>query len=263
MDCTQARELMWEKNLPEEFLAHIEACPECKKEYELVRKTKNALSSKDDLKERILVAAALDKRRRTALRITRIAAVFLVVFAVGIFGKLALDSGLKLVNDCEMDFAPTTEHKSESSTVGGTQNGFFEMLDGAASKDSVEAEPMAPEEPMEPPVVESEEAVEEEAPAVEDSIFADDVGMLMNIYKDMHSLSYHTADIIVSGSDMTGVCDALSELGAQIVDSHIEIEGDFYFEAQDCLTRTDFDILLASSSESVNKTLVYFEDLLK
>ena len=268
MDCKQAKELMWEKDLPAEFFEHIETCPECKSEYELVKKTKTALSSKDDLTERILVAAMLDKRRRTALRITRIAAVFLVVFAVGVFGKLALDSGLKTANDCEMNFAPTTEYKSESSTVGGTQNGFFETFDGAMSEDAAEAEPMTPEEPMEKPVAEDREEIMEETvedlPTVEsDRVYADDVGMLMNVYKDMHSLSYHTADIIVSGDDVSGVCDTLFELGAEKVDSHIEIDGDFYFEAQDLLVRAGFDILYVSSSESVNKTLIYFEDLMK
>lgn len=265
MDCTQAKELMWENDLPEEFFEHIEACPECKNEYELVKKTKIALSSKDNMKERILVAATLDKRRRTALKITRIAAAFLVVFAVGIFARIAIDSGLKTANDSEMELAPTLNYDKAESAVGTTNNGFTGLFDGASKDDREEfaEEPMAPEEPMEAPIVESEEALEEEAPTVEDSIFSDDVCMLMNVYKDMHSLSYHSADIIVAGGDIVGVCDALHELGAVIVDSHIEIEGDFYFEAQDIVTLAGFDTLFASSSESVNKTLVYLVDLIK
>jgi len=265
MDCKQAKELMWEKDLSAEFLEHIESCPECKSEYELIKRTKTALSSKDNLTERILVAATLDKRRRTALKITRIAAVFLVVFAVGIFAKLALESGLKTANDCEMEFAPTTQNKSESSTVVGTQNGFFETFDGALGCDRAEAEePMASEESMDKPVVEDMEEAVEGLPTVEsDRVYSDDVGMLMNVYKDIHSLSYHTADIIVSGDDVSGVCDTLFELGAEKVDLHVEIDGDFYFEAQDLLVRAGFDILYVSSSESVNKTLIYFEDLMK
>lgn len=127
MDCTQAKELMWEKDLPEEFFRHIESCPECKSEYELVKKTKTALSSKDDLTQRILVAATLDKRRRTALRITRIAAAALVVFAVGIFARIALDSGLKTANDCEMELAPTLDYNAESA-VGTTITDFQDCL---------------------------------------------------------------------------------------------------------------------------------------
>lgn len=124
---------------------------------------------------------------------------------------------------------------------------------------------MAPEESMiddTPVAFDKEEA--KDTPVTESApVYADDVGMLMNVYKDMHSLSYHTADIIVSGGDLSGVCDTLFELGAQNVDSHVEINGDFYFEAQELLALAGFDILYVSSSESVNKTLIYFEDLMK
>lgn len=265
MDCKQARELMWEKDLPAEFFAHIETCSDCRKEYELIKKTKTALSSKDNVKERILVAATLDKRRRTALRITRIAAAFLVVFAVGIFAKLALDTGLKTANDCEANFAPNLEYKAESSTAA-TVGGI--LFDGVANDEFYEAEePMESTESEEDyDVPHAEEPMAEKPVTTEDAkneILRDDVGMLMNVYKDMHSLSYHTADIIVSGDDVSGVCNALYELGAEEVDSHIEIAGDFYFEAQDLLTRAGFDILYVSSSESINKTLIYFEDLMK
>ena len=261
MDCKQIRELMWENDLPEEFFEHIEACPECKSEYELARKTKTALSSRDDLKERILVAATLEKRRRIALNITRIAASLMVVLAVGIFAKLAIDSGMKTAEDCEAELPPTLGYDRAESMVG-TTNGFGELLDGVVKDEAAveEAESSMPyqDKPIEAPTVELEEAVIEE-----DVAFEDDACMLMNVYKDMHELSYHTADIVVAGDDLAGVINALSELGAQRVDSHIEIEGDFYFEVQDCLARADFDILFVSSSESVKKTLIYLEDLIK
>ena len=260
MDCTQAKELMWETDLPEEFFEHIESCPECKKEYELIKKTKTALASKDDMTCRILVAAMMEKRRRLAARIIRVAAVFLVVLSVGIFARLAIDSGLKFEQDSAENFAPALDYDAAES-VTGTTNGFF---DGGTKDEYFEVnEPASPEDSFMDSVITESEAVEEEAPVAEDMVFDDDVSMLMNVYKDMHGLSYHTADIIVSGDDTLGASDALEELGARMVDSHIEIEGDFYFEAQELLTRAGFDVLFVSSSESVNKTLVYFEELIK
>ena len=36
MDCEKIRELMWENELDEKTLSHIEACPECKKQFEII-----------------------------------------------------------------------------------------------------------------------------------------------------------------------------------------------------------------------------------
>ncbi|MBQ9975100.1 MAG: hypothetical protein IJP16_01205 [Clostridia bacterium] len=274
MTCNDFRSYMWEDNVPDEALKHLEECPECKKEYELVKKMRSSLASSEDMTGRIMARIVKEKRRQIFKTVSRIAAALVILFAVGIFARLAINSGFvakESVNDNgafeseEIGFVTKSESTASDDrdySSDGSLNDIFDYNYPMEAEPEEDFVPMEPESPApEPetasgsPNMEKDTVESEEAPA-------HDLYMLLNEYKDNHGISQHTADIIVSGGSLDEVLDTLYELGAVIVDSHVEIDGDYYFEAQTLLEKAGFTVALTSSSETVKKTLIYFEDLL-
>ncbi len=274
MNCDNFRRLMWEDNLPDEALKHLEECPECKKEYELVKKMRSSLASREDMTGRIMAGIVKEKRRQIFKTVSRIAAALVILFAVGIFARLAIGSGFiakESVNDNgafdreEIGFVTKSESSATDDRDYSSDGSLNDILDYNYPMEAEPEEDFIPREPespkCEPEMPSSGATVKEESVEIEEAP-AHDLYMLLNEYKDIYGISQHTADIIVSGGSLDGVLDALYELGAVIVDSHVEIDGDFYFEAQTLLEKAGFTVTLTSSSETVKKTLIYFEDLL-
>lgn len=256
MDCERIRELMWENELDNDALAHIEACPDCKKDYEIIKATRSALASKKNFKEGIMAKIKAEKRHRTLSIMYRSAAVVLLIFALGIFYKAIVNTA-SVKEDASINGAFVgNSTESESVTMDSvvsdgcsdTQNSIFDYAADAKDDALTEVVPDA-EEPM------GASPQDKEPPS-------HDTYMLLNEYKDMQSISQHTGDIIVAGDNIDGALKALVEMGAVKNGSHIEIAGDFYFEAQELLKSSGFTIVTASSAEWVTKTVIYFEDLL-
>ena len=282
VDCNRAREIMWDEPQNEELLEHIASCPECKSEYELINKTKSALSSKDETSG-IMARIRKEEHRRKISKITKFAAVAVLALAVGIFGKLALDSGLKRAEkaddaDCVFEAESTTD-----GYTGTTDNGDFKDFEYSKPMEPSSppsASPMNPEpesavsddavsnkyteypseEEPEAPVEREEEALESEtSQIVRDE--ADTIWLFGN-YKADNNIPSHTADVIVSGDDISGVAQLLCDYGAYVQSSHVVIDKDVYSEVQKLLSEAGFEILTATSSENVLKTVIYFKELL-
>ncbi|MBR5460569.1 MAG: hypothetical protein IKV53_06835 [Clostridia bacterium] len=273
MDCNRFHELMWEDTVPDEALKHFEECPECKKEYELVKKMRSSLASSENMTGRIMARIVKEKRRQLFKNVTKIAAAFVVLVAVGFFARIAINSGFVAKESVNDNGAFDREEiglvtKSESTTANdqdyssdGSSNDMFDYNYPMEAEPEEDFVAMEPESPKPEPETASGTTVKEEVLESEEAP-AHDLYMLLNEYKYNHGISQHTADIIVSGGSLDEVLDTLYELGAVIVDSHVEINGDFYFEAQMLLEKAGFTVALTSSSETIKKTLVYFEDLL-
>ena len=267
MDCTKAREVMWEEELSKEFFDHIESCPECKKAYELVKKTRTVLKTRDNMEGAVMKKIKKAERARKISLITKIAAVFVAVLAVGIFAKIIIDNGLER-SDKAVSEDQITEEKNEEFSTGSNGN-YGAVDDGLMDKDEV-FKPSAPmEEPMFPAPEAPEETPAEAEPAnpgsdaiTEDSA-KNDVVMFLNEYKDMNSLSAHTADIVVSGDNIKYAQEILEDYSPETYDSHLEIQGDFYFEVMKSLDSNGFEVIFSTSAETIRKTLIYFDSLLK
>lgn len=267
MDCTKARDLMWEDSQPSEFFEHLDICPECRRAYELVKKTRGVFKAPDNMTIPVMDRIKKSERARRISLITKIAAVFVAVMMVGIFAKIIIDNGL----DRTKKSAP--EHFTTDSTLSTESNGAFDGVVEDAFDTPMEPSYAEPESPMlDTPAAEEapspdystyEGMTKDEASVESDMIFEDDANMLLNEYKAMNFLSVHTADIVVSGSDTKNALEVLSEFSPSLCDYHIEIVGDFYFEAQKELEREGFEIVLSSASESIKKTLIYFDSLIK
>ncbi len=273
MDCTKARELMWEDELSEEFFAHIEGCPECRKAYELVKKTKAVLNRPDDMEGAVMKKIKKAEHARKISLITKVAAVFVAVLAVGIFAKIIIDNGLeKSGRDASENNIVMTEKEDGFSASGsnGTYGEFVDkgLTDKEDSADDYDVAPEEPyyEEPMAPSIEEAPSASDRYTPdgtQNKEDLSKDDVNMFLNEYKDMNTLPVHTADIVVSGDNIKYAREVLEKFSPEQCDYHIEIQGDFYFEVQEALQGADFEIVLTTSSETIKKTLVFFDSLIK
>jgi len=266
MDCEKIREPMFEDPDSAEVLEHVKSCPECRKTHELMTRAVGVLKQKDNVTEAVMKKVKKAERMKRLSLITKIAAVAVFVLMAGIFAKIAIDNGLEKT---EKSVSEDRFSKAESSYP--TTNGTYGAVDDAASDYDAAFEPEAPmEEPMSPSPSDPEEEtasdglcdmerVEAESP----SVLEDDTNMLLNQYKSMNSLPMHTADIVVSGDNIQYAKEMLEDLSPSTEDSHIVINGDFYFEAQRVLENAGFDIILTTSAETIKKTLVYFDSLIK
>lgn len=259
----KAKELMWENENSSELSDHIENCEECRKEYETVKRLKKVFASDKDISQTVMYKINLQKRRRFIHRLINACAIVFLSVAVTAIVKFA-NPGNKFSNNADVESvinesSSTLSVKSPEEISDNIEKKIGDVEDFVSPGHETADKSFSDENNSN----DDGKLDDKNSYTKSDESYTDaDLYMLLSDYKDSLSLPYHTADIIVMGSDINKALDYLSPIGAIQEEKYIKIDGDAYFEAQKILTDAGFKIEFTTSSESIFQTFIFFADLL-
>lgn len=264
MKCEECQKLLWDFDECSEseqkiILEHLAVCPECRETLSLIKKVQNASASLS-----ISVAdktiARLEKEKKplysSFLKYSLVASVVIVASLIFLLPTLSTKTADHAEN-------ASVDYKTESVTDGavGTtweDNLLFDRVE------MEEAEDFAPEAPLDKEYCENEPISSPDTTVDEPMEVPEaDVQMLINLYKDTFLISSHTSDVVLSGVDINDVCKLLSSLSPVLCDTHVEIETDVLSSVLLILESANIFPIYTTSSETVLKTVIYFEENLK
>ena len=258
MDCDKIRELLWDFDDAEgdelaEMIRHIESCESCARDFRAIKEMKNIrLASGHSVADRVMEKVREDVKRKNIFKITRYAAAACLVLVV-----------------CTFFFLKGFDKKTENDTaLSEDVTVVLQNTHADEERFEVLSDPVKTETAKD--LSEEENFTQVKDDALPESVFDDvmtsppeaDEQMKLNFYKDDLSLSSHSADIVVSGRDISGALELLAELGAVQTERHIEISGDFSAQVEKILCDGGFQVLYTTSSETPRKTLVFFSDFI-
>ncbi len=269
LKCEECQKLLWDfddcsEDEQKRILEHLNSCPECRETLALIQKVQNS-----DVPAPLSVAdktiARLEKEKKplysSFLKYSLAASVVIVASLIFLLPTIRPKTADNAEN-------ASLDYKAESTVADGVATGtvwFDDMLFGVAeSEDMVEdcapeaeaptSEEFSKNEPVTAPEVPRDEPME--VPEADEQ-------MLINLYKDTFLISSHTADVVLSGVSEMRVMEILSSLSPEKIDAHIEIAGDALDMVITLLKEADVVPVYTTVSETVVKTIVYFEENLK
>ncbi len=267
MICKDCCEKLWDfdelsESEKEEIIVHLAECEECRKEYALIKSVQeNPAPVAISVADRVVKTLEKERVRRRPLKLVKYSAAACLVLVLclslyfNMFDKFAAET-----EDCA-DFelslkAETAFDGAVGTTDNGAKNEFFDYAEPEsifeeekpAQEDVSALEPEAPEPPK------ASMGVLDEAPEADEQ-------MKLNLYKEMHTLSSHSSDIVVEGGDIDSALEVLAHLDAVLTDDHLELEGDVTVDTVKALSQNGFEVIYTTSSETVFKTLVFFNGL--